>query len=121
MEKSELTEKKLFLNKPNPIVAVFDATLPMNRVSKHLFNYFLREVQIRLNDKFNNFPEYQNITAETVFKLPIEEINNNRGTTIIMATHDRDIVDKMKKQVITLKDGRLVNFKKKGTYKNEVA
>ena len=38
-----------------------------------------------------------------------------------MATHDRDIVDKMKKQVITLKDGRLVNFKKKGTYKNEVA
>ena len=51
----------------------------------------------------------------------LEEINNNRGTTIIMATHDRDIVDKMKKQVITLKDGRLVNFKKKGTYKNEVA
>ena len=51
----------------------------------------------------------------------LEEINNNRGTTIIMATHDRDIVDKMKKQEITLKDGRLVNFKKKGTYKNEVA
>ena len=51
----------------------------------------------------------------------LEEINNNRGTTIIMATHDRDIVDKMKKQVITLTDGSLVNFKKKGTYKNEVA
>ena len=49
----------------------------------------------------------------------LESINENRGTTIIMATHDKDIVNKMKKQVITLKDGRLVSFAKKGTYKNE--
>ena len=49
----------------------------------------------------------------------LEDINNNRGTTIIMATHDRDIVNNMKKQVITLKEGRLVSFKKKGTYYNE--
>ena len=49
----------------------------------------------------------------------LEDINNTRGTTIIMATHDKDIVNKMKKQVITLKDGRLVSFKKKGTYNNE--
>ena len=49
----------------------------------------------------------------------LEDINNNRGTTIIMATHDRDIVNTMKKQVITLKEGRLVSFKKKGTYYNE--
>ena len=51
----------------------------------------------------------------------LEEINEKRGTTIIMATHDKVIVDKMKKQVIMLKDGRLVNFKKKGTYINEGA
>ena len=49
----------------------------------------------------------------------LEDINNTRGTTIIMATHDKDIVNKMKKHVITLKDGRLVSFKKKGTYNNE--
>ncbi len=49
----------------------------------------------------------------------LEEINNTRGTTIIMVTHDREIVNKMKKQVITLKDGHLVNFKKKGTYNDE--
>ena len=49
----------------------------------------------------------------------LEDINNSRGTTIIMATHDRDIVNTMKKQVITLKEGRLVSFKKKGTYYNE--
>ncbi len=49
----------------------------------------------------------------------LDDINKSRGTTIIMATHDKDIVDKMKKQVITLKDGHLVNFKQKGTYNNE--
>ena len=36
-----------------------------------------------------------------------------------MVTHDKDIVNKMKKQVITLKDGRLVNNQEKGTYSDE--
>ena len=49
----------------------------------------------------------------------LDKINKVRGTTIIMATHDKEIVNKMKKQVITLKDGRLVSFKKKGTYYDE--
>ncbi|MBQ8131789.1 MAG: cell division ATP-binding protein FtsE [Bacilli bacterium] len=49
----------------------------------------------------------------------LDSINKTRGTTIIMATHDKDIVNRMKKQVITLKDGHLVNFRQKGTYYNE--
>ena len=49
----------------------------------------------------------------------LDDINKSRGTTIIMATHDKEIVNKMKKQVVTLKDGRLVNFKQKGTYDDE--
>ena len=49
----------------------------------------------------------------------LEDINKVRGTTIIMATHDKEIVNKMKKQVITLKDGHLVKYKQKGTYTNE--
>ena len=32
-----------------------------------------------------------------------------------------NIVNKMKKQVLTLKDGHLVNYKQKGTYNNESA
>ena len=40
-------------------------------------------------------------------------------TTIIMATHDKEIVNKMKKQVVTLKEGRLVKFKQKGKYEDE--
>ena len=49
----------------------------------------------------------------------IEKINKELGTTIIMATHDKEIVNKMKKQVITLKDGHLVTNKKKGRYEDE--
>jgi len=49
----------------------------------------------------------------------LEDINKQRETTIIMATHDEKLVNKMKKQVITLKDGHLVNYKQKGTYNNE--
>jgi cell division transport system ATP-binding protein len=49
----------------------------------------------------------------------LEKINKSRGTTILMATHDRETVNKMKKQVITLKDGHLVKFKQKGTYTDE--
>ena len=49
----------------------------------------------------------------------LESINKQRGTTIIMATHDKEIVNKLKKQVITLKDGHLVKYKQKGTYTNE--
>ena len=38
------------------------------------------------------------------------------GTTIIMATHDEIIVNKMKKRVITLKDGYLISDVEKGKY-----
>ena len=51
----------------------------------------------------------------------LDDINKNLGTTIIVVTHDKVIVNKMKKQVITLKEGRLVNNKEKGTYDNESA
>ena len=41
---------------------------------------------------------------------------NKTGTTILMATHNFDIVNSMKKRVIALKAGRLVKDVKKGTY-----
>ncbi len=44
---------------------------------------------------------------------------NDLGTTIVMATHDREMVDRMKKRVIYLEDGRLVKDYEKGTYVNE--
>ena len=38
----------------------------------------------------------------------LDSINKATGTTVIMATHDREIVNKMKKRVLVLKEGRLV-------------
>ena len=49
----------------------------------------------------------------------LENINNNLGTTIIMATHDVDIVNKMKKRVVLIEAGRLKKDYEKGTYYNE--
>lgn len=44
---------------------------------------------------------------------------NKLGTTIIMVTHDTDIVNRMKKRVILLNAGRIVKDYKKGTYEHE--
>lgn len=49
----------------------------------------------------------------------LDSINKNMGTTILMVTHDIDIVDKMKKRVLVLKEGRLVGDYKKGEFKHE--
>ena len=49
----------------------------------------------------------------------LEQINKTIGTTILVVTHDREIVNKMKKRVIVLKDGRLVKDFAKGKYDNE--
>lgn len=41
---------------------------------------------------------------------------NSFGTTVILTTHNKDIVDKIKKRVITLKDGKVVKDQKVGRY-----
>ena len=49
----------------------------------------------------------------------LDSINKATGTTIIMATHDREIVNKMKKRVLVLKEVRLVKDYEKGKYDDE--
>ena len=49
----------------------------------------------------------------------LEKINKENGTTVLMVTHDIDIVNEMKKRVIVLKEGRLVKDYKEGAYRNE--
>lgn len=52
-----------------------------------------------------------------IMKL-FEEINK-RGTTVVIVTHNREIVDKMQKRVITLKKGQVVSDIERGGYSNE--
>lgn len=55
-------------------------------------------------------------TSLEVMKI-IEKIND-LGTTIVMATHDREMVDKMKKRVVMLDNGKLAKDYEKGSYSN---
>ncbi len=45
----------------------------------------------------------------------IEKIND-LGTTVVMVTHDKEMVNKMKKRVILLDNGKLVKDYEKGSY-----
>ena len=45
---------------------------------------------------------------------------NMRGTTVVVATHAKDIVDKMKKRVIHIRKGEIVRDDKKGGYDCEI-
>ena len=44
---------------------------------------------------------------------------NRAGTTILMVTHDREMVDKMRKRVIALEDGRIARDERRGGYASE--
>ena len=56
-------------------------------------------------------------TSWEIIKL-LQDINGS-GTTVMMATHDTDIVDKLMKRVITLEKGRLVRDKAKDKHEKK--
>jgi cell division transport system ATP-binding protein len=53
-------------------------------------------------------------TSLGIMKL-LERINNT-GTTVIVATHDRDMVDNMRRRVIAMDTGRVVRDQDRGVY-----
>lgn len=53
--------------------------------------------------------------AEALAKLLLKI--NNSGTTIILSTHNKELVNTIKKRVITLKEGKIVSDKKSSGYK----
>ena len=57
-------------------------------------------------------------TSMEIMKV-IEAINKDLGTTIIMATHDKDIVNRMKKRVIVIEKGLVAKDSMKGKYRSE--
>ena len=54
-------------------------------------------------------------TSKEIVKV-INSINKEMGATVLMVTHDKEIVNSMKKRVITLEKGVLKNDTKKGSY-----
>ena len=61
-----------------------------------------------------------NLDPETAWDIMtlLDDINK-RGTTVVVATHAKDIVDKMKKRVIQIDNGEIVRDSK-GGYNSEV-
>ena len=58
-----------------------------------------------------------NLDPETSLEvMKVLESINELGTTVIMVTHDIDIVDKMKKRTILLNAGRVLKDYPKGEY-----
>lgn len=41
---------------------------------------------------------------------------NEFGTTVVLVTHNKDVVDSLKRRVITLKDGQIIGDKENGMY-----
>ena len=62
-----------------------------------------------------------NLDPETAWDIMalLEDINK-RGTTVVVATHARDIVDKMKKRVIQIEEGNIIRDDKRGGYSSEI-
>lgn len=53
-----------------------------------------------------------------IMKL-LEHINEEKGTTILVVTHNREIVNAMQKRVITMKKGVIISDEEKGGYIDE--
>ena len=53
-------------------------------------------------------------TSLGIMKL-LERINKT-GTTVLVATHDRDMVDNMRRRVIALEGGRVIRDQDRGVY-----
>lgn len=61
-----------------------------------------------------------NLDPETAWDIMmlLQEVNK-MGTTVVVVTHNNDVVDVMQKRVINLEDGVLVRDEKKGGYEYE--
>ncbi|MEQ8155104.1 MAG: cell division ATP-binding protein FtsE [Clostridiaceae bacterium] len=57
-------------------------------------------------------------TATEIMNL-LDDINRG-GTTVLMATHAKDIVDSMKKRVIAIEKGQIARDEMRGRYEDEV-
>ena len=58
-------------------------------------------------------------TASEIMRVLLDI--NARGTTVLMATHAKDIVNNMKKRVIAIEEGRIARDEEKGGYDFEDA
>ena len=61
--------------------------------------------------------QHGNLDPDTAWEIMslLNDINR-RGTTVVVATHAKDIVDKMQKRVIAIENGQIHSDIKRGVY-----
>jgi cell division transport system ATP-binding protein len=61
-----------------------------------------------------------NLDPETSWDVVqlLDKINEQRKTTVVVATHDKTIVDSMRKRVVELNNGKIMRDQKLGVYSN---
>ena len=61
-----------------------------------------------------------NLDPETAWGImEILDRINEKGTTVLMVTHAKEIVNRMNKRVIDLRDGRIVRDEEEGAYRTD--
>ena len=58
-------------------------------------------------------------TIHALELMNLLEEANKRGTTVVVVTHNREIVNEMQKRVITMKKGIIISDEEKGGYIDE--
>ena len=71
-----------------------------------------RPVLLLADEPTGNLDE---VNANEVLELLLKI--NKLGTTVVLATHASDLVNKIKRRVITMEDGRITQEQAKGSYK----
>ena len=54
------------------------------------------------------------ITSQEIIRLLL--IINEMGTTVILATHNKDIINNLERRVILLENGKIIRDEEKGKY-----
>ena len=68
---------------------------------------------VGLAEKYKSFPK--ELSGGEQQRVAVARANN-RGTTVLVVTHNREIVNSMKKRVITMRKGVVVSDEKEGEY-----
>jgi len=56
-------------------------------------------------------------TLNTTEIISILKKINEFGTTVILVTHNREVVNHLRRRVITLQDGEIINDEEEGKYR----